>query len=110
MKTTMLLLLLGSLFGQTSAIFPCRTHCQDVCDNFVVGSDCWTNRGIFNPSQCGNHFPACKGKGGEGLFDKVVPCERSGKPQTHVQPAPMRTIVLGVFQKTAAIATYGDVL
>ena len=62
MKTTMMFqfLLLGSLFGQTSAIFPCRSRCQDVCENFVVGSKCWTNRGITNPSQCGDSFPSCR--------------------------------------------------
>ena len=67
MMKTRLFLLLGSFFGQTSAIFSCRTHCQDVCENFVVGSGCW-EKTFFgnNPSQCGNRFPQCKRKGQSG--------------------------------------------
>ena len=31
-------------------------------------------------------------------------------PHRHVQPAPHRTVVLGVFRKTAAVATFLDAL
>jgi hypothetical protein len=91
--TTMLLLLLGSFFGQTSAIFPCRTHCQDVCEEFVEGWGGVTQGRCLTQDNVGTISLVAKDKEEIHLIFFLV---RLVEPKRHVQPAPLSTFVVGV--------------